>query len=281
MKTLDELHIDRNWDSFLSFIQRRLQGVQTGNPSVDRVLLGLGGITILQGAPGCNKSTWALQIAHHNAKLGHPALIIDRENGRERFRMRLMCQANRISENDLKAAAGNRPLLRQYAAKVRTLPIYPCTDPITEPEKIGERIKELWEKYQKPMTLVVDSLQSLPIIDQDERLSIQSWLKHFDQLKLDWEGKLTTLITSEKKRGDNEYDRASLSAGKGAGGIEYKAEMVLDMRRDKETGNIIVEVVKNRDGISNIAMVLSLVMANPANKSSFSFLLEDGGKIDV
>ncbi len=279
MRNLNEYSLHTAWESFLSYRERKLRGVPTGIECIDRAVLGLGGITIIQGAPGAMKSSLALQIAHHNAAMGHPALIIDRENGRERFRMRLLCQANTISATQVMTCSENE--LRGYVQNVMELPIYACTDPVENFEEIQATIAEMWRVHERPMLLVVDSLQSLPIIAEDERLSIQKWLGYFDQAKLDWEGKLTTIITSEKKRGDNEYGKASLSAGKGSGNIEYKAELVLDLRRDEQSGNIIAEVVKNRDGSSNISFVLEPWLANLSNKASFCFKLRAAESIDI
>jgi replicative DNA helicase len=275
MRSLNELTIDKDWDAFLSFRDRKLQGVQTGVASIDRVLHGLSGVVVIQGAPGCNKSTLALQVAQHQAEQGNPSLIIDRENGRERFRLRLLCMSNRVSTVD--ALTCTKDTLRKYVTKIQNYPLYVCTDPIESADEISKSLAALWEKHQKPMLLVVDSLQAMPLIAADERLSIQEWMKQLDQLKLDWEGRLTIIVTSEKARGEGgrNYSEAKLSSGKGAGGIEYKAEMVLDMRRANEGSEIIVEIVKNRDGCAGVAVRLQPVLANPSNPSSFTFKLEE------
>jgi replicative DNA helicase len=279
MKELNDLTIDRNWEQFLSFRDRKLQGVQTGIGSLDRVLHGLSGVVVVQGAPGCNKSTLALQIAQFQAEKGNPSLVVDRENGRERFRLRLLCMSNRVSTVD--ALTCSVDVLRSYVQKIQGYPLYVCTDPIESAAEISEALAALWEKHQKPMLLVVDSLQAMPLIAADERLSIQEWMKQLDQLKLDWEGRLTIIVTSEKARGEGgrNYSEAKLSSGKGAGGIEYKAEMVLDMRRANEGNEIIVEIVKNRDGVSGVAVRLQPVLANPSNPSSFTFKLEEAASL--
>lgn len=275
MRALSEIRISRDWDSFLAFRERKLSGIQTGIKSLDRNLLGLSGIVIIQGAPGTNKSTLALQISQYQAGIGNPSLIIDRENGRERFRMRLLCMSNSVSQTDVLTCSQER--LRELITPVIEYPIYVCTDAVTEYEEINTALKHLWERHKKPMLLVVDSLQALPLIAEDERLSIQKWLGLFDQCKLDWEGKLTIIITSEKSRGSDNYDRASLQSAKGSGASEYKAEMVFDLRRNKENGNVILEVIKNRDGLSGVAFELRPGLSDMNNKQSFTFRMEDAG----
>lgn len=277
MKSLEELSLSQGWETFLAYRDRKLAGVQTGIAGLDRALLGLSGITVVQGAPGCNKSTLVLQVAQYQATLGNPTLVIDRENGRERFRERLVCMANRVSSVDVRTCSTDR--LRELVSTVLPYPIYACTDAVRTVEELREAIGALWEKYKRPTLLVVDSLQALPFFEgfSEERLSLQAWLGAFDQLKLDFEGKLTILVTSEKSRGEGgrNYDNAALNAGKGSGAVEYKAEVVLDLRRGQGDQKIVCEVLKNRDGASGLSVELAKVLANPANKQSFCFRLQD------
>lgn len=280
MRSLDELSLGAGWETFLAYRSRKLVGVQTGIAALDRVLYGLSGITVVQGAPGANKSTLALQIAQHQATLGNPSLIIDRENGRERFRERLICMSNRVSSVDVRTCSRER--LRDLVSTVVDYPIFACTDRIDEPGEIKAALSELWGRFQRPILLVVDSLQALPPYPgaPDERMSLQSWLVALDQLKLDFEGRLTILVTSEKSRGQGgvNYEQAALSAGKGSGAVEYKAELVLDLRRSQASPQeVICEVLKNRDGSAHWAVTLRKVLADPKNENSFTFRLEEAG----
>jgi replicative DNA helicase len=280
VRNLEALKIDQDWPAFLKFRDRRLVGVQTGINALDKSILGLSGIVVIQGAPGCNKSTLALQVAQYQATLGNPSLIIDRENGRERFRMRLLCMANRVSTTDVLTSPIE--VLRKWVAAVTHYPIYVETEPVKTYEEIKDALEQLWNRHgERPMLLVVDSLQALPPIGPDERTSIQTWLGHFDQLKLTYEGKLTIIVTSEKTRGQAgaNYDVAILGAGKGSGAVEYKAEIVLDLRRDQATGGIICEVLKHRDGQSGVAIPLVPVLADLSNPQSFCFRLAGEEKL--
>lgn len=271
---LKDLAISNDWRSFLEFRNRRLNGLQTGLLKLDKVLLGLSGITLIQGAPGSNKSTLALQIAAHNSATGTPVLIVDRENGLERFRMRLLCQTNRVSSVDVLTAGEEQ--LGAWVSTVYDFPLFVSTD-APSIDEIEQLLQQLWEQFQRPMLLVIDSLQALPMVEENERLSIQTWLNHLDQLKLDWEGKLTMLVTSEKSRGNqgDNYLNASLSSAKGAGAIEYKAEIVLDLRRVKDSNDLVCEIVKSRDGLANLAVDLRPVLADQRNPQSFCFKLEE------
>lgn len=267
---LEDFFIGNNWNSFLSFRSRRLKGMQTGIIALDKALLGLGGVTAIQGAPGTCKSSLALQIAAYNANLGTPVIILDRENGKERFRLRLVCCHNQKSSVDVLTCSEDD--LANWVMPVAKLPIYHFTDAI-KPDQIKDIVQQAIDTFNRPVLLVVDSLQAMPPLAENERMSIQYWLLALDQLKLDFEGMLTIVATSEKSRGADNYDKASMSAAKGTGTIEYKTEVLLDLRMSKD-GNLIIEVVKNRDGVANVAVDLVKVLADNKNKGSFCFRLD-------
>lgn len=270
MKLLQPMSLSNGWESLLAFRKHRLHGLQTGLAALDKVLLGMSGITLIQGAPGTNKSTLAMQVALHNAEKGTPVLIIDRENGKDRFRTRLVCCKNLVSSVDVLTTSEEQ--LGEWVLPLMELPIFHSIAP-TKPEGVRELVSEMLEHFQRPMLLVVDSLQAVPALADNERMSIQAWLNELDQMKLDFEGKLTILVTSEKSRGSDNYDKASMSSAKGAGAIEYKAEIVLDLRQAKE-GGLVLEIVKSRDGISNVAIDLERVLADANNPASFAFRLK-------
>lgn len=278
MKTLEALSLDKDWQSFLKYRDQKLQGIQSGFANLDRSLLGLTGVVVIQGAPGANKSTLALQVASYQAAQGNPVLVLDRENGFNRMRMRMLCQANRKSQTEILTCS--KEDLRKYVETVRKYPVYLCTDPVDDIKVLNGYLKSIAEKYpSRPLMLVVDSIQAMPKLHTDPRLSIDAWLMLLDQAKLDWDGRLTILATSEKKRGGDglEYERASLGAGKGSGSIEYKSELVFDLRRNYETQGITLEVLKNRDGHSGFTLEFGLERSNPSNASSFCYRLKESG----
>src|SRR5689334_1532290 len=127
MKPLSETILDKGWNGFLAYLERRLKGVATGIPELDDYLLGLGAVVLFQGETGSNKSTLALQILHHQLSLGAAAIMLDCENGQNRIRMRLMCQANRISETDIKVARTSMETLKRYRKPLVGLPLHVYT----------------------------------------------------------------------------------------------------------------------------------------------------------
>jgi len=269
MKNLHDIslqHIE-DWKAFNAYRQGKLKGFKTGIPRLDRNILGLTGIVGIQGSPGACKSTLALQIARYNASVGNPVLIIDRENGKHRFRTRLLCQAAGVSQDEVLKCEDSK--LRSYYNLVKDLFMYVDTGADISPEIIQDYLSQMFEIYQKPMLLVVDSLQALPRNGVDERHALEAWLCSLDQLKLDWDDNLAIIMTSEKKIGS--FGEASIDAGKGTGGIGYKCEILLDMRREDDI--FLLDIVKNRDGETVANIPLRKVLA--AN-GGFTYKLEEG-----
>jgi KaiC/GvpD/RAD55 family RecA-like ATPase len=242
----------------------------SGVESLDRAMLGLPPLMVIQGGPGSCKSALALQIAGNVASAGCPAFIFDFENGRERLRTRLMCQKNLCTWVDVMTAAESEEA--RWAEKVRHLPIFTSPEPPGDRDELLANLKGLAKQYGKPVLLVVDSLQALPKIpgDAEGRTSIEYWMQYFDALKLRGEGWLYIILVSEKKRGA--YDEARMDGGKGSNQIEYKAEVLLDMRT-AEGGNVIVQCQKFRDGRKDFRIDFEKVLANPADPSSFTYEL--------
>jgi KaiC/GvpD/RAD55 family RecA-like ATPase len=269
--SLESLSIGANWASFHSFRKQKLSGMETGIDGLDRSLLGLHGITTLQGEPAACKSSLCLQIAGNVARKGHPVLMVDRENGLQRLRLRLTCQVNEVSQVDV--LTGEDRVVEGWAGKIRQLPIYVLTEPPREAEQLLPYLRALYKQYKKPVLLVVDSLQALPKIKDDERLNIQYWMEFLDQVKLSAEGKVYILMTSEKRRGA--YDEASMDGGKGSNAIEYKSEVLLDLRKDMKSGRIILQCKKFRDGLADFRIEFRKKLADPSEDQSFCFKLEE------
>jgi KaiC/GvpD/RAD55 family RecA-like ATPase len=280
MKPLADTVLDKGWGSFLNYLERRLKGVATGIPELDDYLLGLGAVVLFQGETGSNKSTLALQILHHQLSLGAAAIMLDCENGQNRIRMRLMCQANRISETDIKVARTSMETLKRYRKPLVGLPLHVYTEPPSGLEEIGVMVDQAMEAYQgRHVVLLVDSVQAMPRLADEGNVSIEMYMGFFDQLKLRHEGRLTILVVSEINRAAYGQEQG-LGAGKGSNSLEFKAETVFDMREDKaQPGVIKLKVAKHRDGQKGATFFLKKVMAEESNQTSFVFLLEvaDGG----
>lgn len=278
MRSIHDLRLsqEEDWNAFNDFRKKRSNGFKTGITEFDAQIRGLTGVVGIQGSPGSCKSTLALQLASYNAENGIPVLFIDRENGRHRLKSRLISQVFGVSSDEVEKASEEQVV--EWFHELAKLDLYAETQPVGIQE-IRYYVSQLWEVYQKPIVVVVDSLQAMPPIDgMDERMSLQFWMSAFDQLKLDYEGKLMILVTIEKVKG--QYDEANLQASKGTNSIGYKCELVFDIRRSREPGLFLVSLVKARDGAVFDNTLLRQVLGNPQDPFSFLYRLEYYGKVE-
>lgn len=271
MKSLKELSIAQiqDWKEFNAYRRGKHLGMHAGIAAIDRNVRGLTGIVGIQGEPGSCKSTMALQIAIENAKKGTPVFIVDRENGKHRFRERLLGNVCQITRKQILECSDEA--LRGYFKQVVDLPMFVATETL-DLEQLRAYLEEMRTIFTTPILLVVDSLQALPRHGLDERQALEAWLVGFDQLKLDFGSNLVILMTSEKRRGM--YREASNDGGKGTGTIEFKCELLFDMRYDLQTGIIFMNLVKNRDGACFADAAMRKVMAS-SEPNSFLFKLEE------
>jgi len=264
--SLSNRKLGQDVDKFLSNITRKVSGVQTGIEKLDKQLLGLAGFFAILGEPKACKSTFAMQLAVHNAKLGNPVLFIDQENGKQRLSERLLCHLHDQTWSTVRQMEG----LREKYQGLSKLPLYFSFGKI-EMHNIEALVEEMTQLHPgKRALVIVDSLQSVARNLADLRMSVDQWLLDLDAMKLKYDGQLSIGIVCEKRRGT--YGEASVDAAKESGRIEYKVEQQLDMRNTGE--QIIIECTLNRDGPRGMKVPLRKALKDINNEHSFMFKLE-------
>lgn len=271
MKALKDSKISSKWKDFREFMKRKTVGVNTGISCLDSYLLGLGGMVNIQGETSSCKSVLGLQIVHHNLRRGYPCIMIDKENGDGRVMSRLLCQANKVSDYELR----NAPIedKEKFMATIDPLPMHLHTEPINQLEDLAARIEECWETYKTPFLVLFDSIQAADFISDDQRVNLERWVYFLDRLKVEYAGKLTVIIISEKNRGS--YGVQGTGGGKGSNVVDYKPETILDIKWNEADDTFTVKVSKHRDGIKGAQFHLKKVFSQPSNNRSFCFLLEE------
>lgn len=254
--------------SLLKENRRKVLKTESGVLKLDKHL-GLRGMVGIVGEPKTFKSTFALQVAAHNLRLGNPVYWVDRENGKARINDALM-----VSHYDKPFKSlyeqSNFNILQE---KLVEFPFYYTNENATF-EDLKADVDELYRIHPKQNALVViDSLQSLRTNFQDIRLSIDEWLLNLDDLKLKYEGRITIFLICEKRRGT--YGEANIDSAKESGRIEYKLEQQLDFRYDQESGDTILECTLNRFGPRGFKVQLQPVLDNPNDPESFLFKLKE------
>ena len=251
--------------------RKERKGIKTGIPSLDRYLLGLGGLVSIQGETSSCKSCLGLQIVHYNLNLGTPVIMIDKENGEGRVVTRLMCQSNKLSEEQLQTST---PVNKEdFLTKIDSMPIHLHTESIMKMEFLEARVKECWEIYKRPFIVLFDSIQAADMINNDQRVNLEQWVYFLDRLKVEYSGRITIIIVSEKNR--SSYGLDGVGGGKGSNVVDYKPETILDIKWAEITDTFWVKVSKHRDGVRGGSFELKKVLTNPDDKRSFCFLLED------
>lgn len=253
--------IGKNLDEFEEYLTKTARGLTTGFKEVDRIILGIPGLTAVMGEPKCCKSTFTMNIAIEKAKQGVRVLYLDTENGIQRLRLRMLSYLSGLPGIVIKSQRFTPEELYNYQQAKTEFEKLPITyiEGLESLQDVHSLLETIYNRGDAPVLFIVDSIQSLARDFKDRRASIDSWVFGFNDLKQQYEGRLTILLVSEKQRAA--YGIASRAGAKESGGIEYKSEMVLDLRPHEELDKIIVECLYNRDGDTGV--VANLIKPNP------------------
>ena len=228
------------------------------------------GIHVLQGGPGAGKTAMALQAA---SDCRCPALFVSAEMGAlELFRRLVARQTNtflgRLKSGEISGQQA-RNLAVQTAQNLKHLRIVDATRLPASPTLIIENARNLREKIQSDNVLIIldslhvwaRSLRNLEkdLIEADEYSLINNALKCVAAIASSL--KCPVVTVAHRNRVGNRSD-GGLHAAKGSGGIEYEAESVLDLNKNKEVDNangeteITAKLEKNRNGAAGVFVKL-------------------------
>ena len=252
---LEQYHIGTNWEKFTNYCKNQSRGLKTGFAEIDKMIVGLPGLVTVMGEPKCCKSTFVMDIGLNKALEGHPVIMIDKENGIQRTRLRMLCALAELSVGAIKGRRNQeeQEQLDNATVKLQNLPIY-YVDTV-EQEALEILVKTALNKHKKHCLIIADSLQSLITDFKDRRGEIDFWIFYFNELKKKYENYITILVVSEKNR--QAYGNSSRAGGAESRGIEYKSEMVLDMYPTSDGAAIGIECTYNRDGDTGVLSTLT------------------------
>lgn len=285
MKTLEQSILSTKWKPFHVWLKKKKTELRfsTGIAGLDSYLNGLGNFVNIQGETSSCKSCLGLQIVHANMQKGMPCIMVDKENGDGRVISRLLCQAGKVSEEQLRLMSDNDRLKLEKSVDQFRMHLH--TEPIEDHEALRERVAQCYEKYDKqPFMIFFDSIQAADTLTDDQRVNLEQWVYFLDRLKVEYNGKLTVIIVSEKNRAA--YGQQGTGGGKGSNIIDYKPETVLDIKwkgqddNGHDSGRFTLQVSKHRDGECGGTFELKKVLSDPTNRRSFCFLLEECSEDD-
>jgi len=257
---------------------RRWLGLDSGFDHLNEVLNGLGeGVFVLAGAPSTGKTTLAKQVADMVAQTEKvPVLFWSFEQSAEELRIKSLARLASVDTRTIwkgRTGADAWSKVEDAAAEYRRGPGEWLT--IIEGERTDTveaiRAAALMAKHKagdKPVLLVLDYLQIVPAGEgapDTIRERVDYVLSELRRLARDLKSPVL-VISSENREAYKTNNKPTLAALKESGGIEYSADAVLCLWRNKEesdsmekdrcarrpddpkTIRVEVFVLKNRNG---------------------------------
>jgi replicative DNA helicase len=242
----------------------RPRGPVTSLRSLDDALGGFlaPGVHILQAAPGAGKTAFALQTA---ARCEFPALFVSAEMGMLELFRRLISRETgtflgKLKTGELGATEAMRLAVRTVE-KVPHLAIMDATRGHAAPELIRDAAEGLRSRAQAAHVLViVDSLQIWARGARSARGELSAATEYdlinaaLDSIS-DIAADLNCPVLAVSHRNRAGQKEGGMHAGKGSGDLEYMAETVIDLNRDKDAQpdaqgevGVTVAIHKNRHG---------------------------------
>lgn len=242
----------------------RPRGPVTSLRSLDDALGGFlaPGVHILQAAPGAGKTAFALQTA---ARCEFPALFVSAEMGVLELFRRLISRETgtflgKLKTGELGASEAMRLAVRTVE-KVPHLAIMDATRGHAAPELIRDAAEGLRSRAQAAHVLViVDSLQIWARGARSARGELSAATEYdlinaaLDSIS-DIAADLNCPVLAVSHRNRAGQKEGGMHAGKGSGDLEYMAETVIDLNRDKDAQpdaqgevGVTVAIHKNRHG---------------------------------
>lgn len=242
----------------------RPRGAITALPSLDDALGGYlaPGVHILQAAPGAGKTALALQTA---ARCECPALFVSAEMGLLELFRRLIARETGTFLGKLKSgelgAQGAMQLAARTVEKVPNLAIMDATRGYASPSLIRDAAEGLRARAQATTVLIViDSLQVWARSARAGRGELNA-ATEYDLINAALDGvasigaELSAPVLAVSHRNRAGQKEGGMHAGKGSGDLEYMAETVIDLNREKDTQpdgkgevSITISIHKNRHG---------------------------------
>jgi replicative DNA helicase len=247
-------------------------GLDCGFRHLNEVLNGLtDGVFILAGAPTCGKTTLAKQIADHVAAVEKvPVLFWSFEQSKEELRIKSLA---RLAEVDSRAIWKGREDADTWAKVERAFeeyrrgPGWNLTIIEAGRDDTLDRIRAaaVLAKHRagdKPVLLIVDYLQIIPAgktTPDTLREKVDWHLSELRRLARDLKSPVL-VISSENREAYKGNQPPTLAGLKESGGIEYTADAVICLWRDKSesteltrkyerlTVRVEAHVLKNRNG---------------------------------
>lgn len=244
--------IDSVLDRIMAPPHLRPKPAPTALDDLDRMLDGglyPGALCYLAARPSVGKSAFALQMARRCAEQGKGVLIISLEMSQMQIVSRILSATSGIQARGLRTGeldAMEKAVLREAAAKVRTLPLW-ITTHITSADAIAETIKAF-----DPGTLglvVLDYLQLVSAAGLESRAKVEHVSKVLKRTAIEADVPVLALSSLVRPPRNVANWRPQLADMRESGELEHDADVVIMMHREELVDPAVeVYIRKQRDG---------------------------------
>lgn len=241
-------------------------GLPTGIPRLDMMLGGLQeGLTILAGAPGVGKTTYALQLAGVAAPTA-PVIYVSFENSPRNLATKAICAYGGVNPLDVQRGSADIAKLREGARLWRPLAeriaIIEGTAALTVAQVRAMALRAMNRHKASQCLIVVDYLQLWAKASQELRgmATVRERVETMATMLRELSGRLHSPVVAlaSQNRAEGDYDgkkgSANLASLKESGDLEYSADVVLFLTPAKERSAISparavdLTIGKNRNG---------------------------------
>jgi len=226
-------------------LEEGIKRVATGWARLDRALGGgfaLPSLNVIGAAPKSGKSTWAQIIAERHAEGGGFVYYLDLENGRRRFMRRMYAAMpgsavprwpwhSALTIGASSSRANRSETWNNAKTWVRESLAPGFLVEFTPPRDFAARVAAVRQRAgDRPLLVVLDSLQKLPMGLEDRRAGVDAWIRLLERLRHEHEA--AVLLISEIKRDQKgQYTAHEAAFKESSGGIEYAADLALTLTR--------------------------------------------------
>jgi len=234
---------------------KSISGIATGFVDLDRLTAGLqdSELTVLAARPGVGKTSLALDIARHVAKLGYPVFFASLEQGDIELAERLICAEAQVDSQRLRRGIITPEEAQRIgnAEKViKELRITVDDSPAQSMFQIAANARRLASRGEVRV-VVVDYLQLVEAEDRrvprHEQVSAIS--RRLKQLAREIKAPVLALAQLNRAVEARADGAPKLSDLRESGGIEADADTVILMNRPNTSPNtVVLNVAKQRNG---------------------------------
>ena len=248
----------------LDELKGRVAGVPTGFSQLDALLTGLhGGELILVGArPSMGKTSFAINIAAHAAKMGYTVAIFSLEMPKEQIMMRILCGEARVNMQSVRSGTlkdRDWEKLSYVLPQLASESLYIDDTAGITPSQVRSRCRRLILEKKKLDLIVLDYLQLMSSDGRAEnrQLEVSEISRRLKAIALELHVPLVACAQLSRANMQRSDKRPVLSDLRDSGSIEQDADVVMflhrpnyyDTTKTQEQRNMAeVIVAKQRNG---------------------------------